>query len=68
MRGCLFGRIDLLEPPFDKTTRRSAQSHTVLIAHDTSELLFALHDELARENLSHLRANQQGFCGYASVK
>ena len=57
----------LFEPHFKKTSRRSEESKTVLVAHDTTEFSFAVHDELSRENLAHLRTNQQGFCWHASL-
>lgn len=57
----------LLEPHFEKTSRRSEASQTVLVAHDTTEFAYAIHDEPSRENLARLRANQQGFHWHASL-
>ncbi|RAL21570.1 hypothetical protein DL240_11985 [Lujinxingia litoralis] len=39
----------------------------MLVAHDTFEFAYAIHDEPSRDNLARLQANQQGFLWHASL-
>lgn len=67
MRNEAVDHFKLLEPHFDAARRRTEDLGAALVVHDTSEIAFDIHDEPAREHLSRLSANRQGFYWHASL-
>src|SRR5690554_5287641 len=54
MRNDAVGHFDLLQPHFESTKERCEALKTVLVAHDTTEFAFDVHDEFEREHLARL--------------
>lgn len=67
MRNEAVDHFSLLEPHFEGTRSRCESLGNILVAHDTTEFAFDIHDEPARENLAKLSANRQGFLWHASL-
>ena len=67
MRNEAVDHFKLLQPHFDGTATRCTEMGTILVAHDTTELAFDLHDEPAREKVPQLSKNRVGFYWHASL-
>lgn len=67
MRNPAVGYFDLFLLYFEHTKQRAKALKTVLVAHDTTEFAFDVHDEFERENLARLSARRQGFLWHASL-
>lgn len=67
MRNDAVGHFDLLQPHFESTKERCEVLKTVLVAHDTTEFAFDIHDEFEREHLARLSSRRQGFLWHASL-
>lgn len=67
MRNKAVDHFKLLEPHFQGCQARCEDMGPVLIAHDTTEFAFDIHDEPGRQNVPRLSKNRVGFYWHASL-
>jgi hypothetical protein len=67
MRNDSVDHSKLIEPHINNTVRRCEALGTVIIAHDTTEYSFGIHEEPSRKGLPHLSSKRQGFQCHVSL-
>ncbi len=67
MRNNAIEHFKLIDPHIDNTVLRCKDLDVVLVAHDTTEFAFDIHEQPARKGLPRLSSKRQGFKWHASL-